>query len=115
MKILLTIVIAFFAFTGAYAQCNLTVTNNSATSINFDAVEAAIYSCNSVNQSAGTFTVAAGASVVIPHTSGSYTGWIGININLPVSEGYSNYNATSCIAGTGSYTVGWSACSVTIN
>lgn len=118
MKKILGLVIALVAFTGAFAQCNLTVTNNTAANIGFDAVEATAYDCQAQADGVFGLAVAANSSTTVSHIQ--YTNWIGIQLTsiggTAVVEGFPNNLATNCGAGSGTFTVTWvSACQVVIN
>ncbi|MEQ9353525.1 MAG: hypothetical protein RJQ00_13190 [Vicingaceae bacterium] len=115
MKSLITILIAFFAYSGLSAQCNLSVTNNTGVTLDITAAEADAYDCISFVNSGGTPTtsVGSGGTISIAHVNPSLIYWIGIDVS---GQGYPNDLAPNCISGSGSYTVNWvNACTVTIN
>lgn len=115
MKKLLLVVCSLFASAGIYAQCNLSITNNTNASLELLGAESDAYDCMSQVAPTTIVTVEAGSTFSLEHEVASKDKWIGIHITSPVNEPYRNYLAGNCIAEKGTYKVVWTdECSVTI-
>ena len=108
---------SLFASAGLFAQCNLSVTNNTASSISLVGAEGDGYDCRSKVGSTLIATVEAGATFALDHHNSDFDNWVGIHITEPVDEPYPNFLAENCDSNSGqTYKIIWKdECTVSIN